>query len=408
MNKVVDNRSEILFLYDVTDANPNGDPMDENRPRIDEETGVNIVTDVRLKRTIRDYLRDYRGKKIFLQAEEVIEGDEVLLKAKGAKLEEEFREALKKELEREGISDEERKLIIESIDKIIDLALKKKEKPEREKSSGKEAKSRWVEILKNVEDSRKELLSKIIENTIKKVKTEEIKKYLFEKFIDLRLFGAALAVENISIWETGPVQFKFGRSLHKVKVDFYKGSTTMPVEAGEGFKKGKRQAEFTEEYRLPYSLICFYGVINENVAKNTGLTEDDVKLLLDGIWNGTKNLVTRSKIGQMPRFLLRIVYKKNGFHIGDLDKMVKLKKRGGDLSEEEQVKIRDISEVEIDISELIKAIKRHKDKIDRIEFKVDHRVQFTVNNETFTSEKLKEKFAKNGEIPEDAIAELQL
>jgi CRISPR-associated protein Csh2 len=64
MNKVVDNRSEILFLYDVTDANPNGDPMDENRPRIDEETGVNIVTDVRLKRTIRDYLRDYRGKHI--------------------------------------------------------------------------------------------------------------------------------------------------------------------------------------------------------------------------------------------------------------------------------------------------------------------------------------------------------
>jgi len=413
MNKVVDNRSEILFLYDVTDANPNGDPMDENRPRIDEETGVNIVTDVRLKRTIRDYLRDYRGKKIFLQAEKVIEGDEVLLKAKGAKLEEEFMEALKKELKEEkGISDEERKLIIESIDKnfdnIIDLALKKKERPERE-TSGREAKSRWVEILKNVEDSRKrELLSKIIENTIKKVKTEKIKKYLFEEFIDLRLFGAALAVENISIWETGPVQFKFGRSLHKVKVDFYKGSTTMPVEAGEGFKKGKRQAEFTEEYRLPYSLICFYGVINENVAKNTGLTEDDVNLLLDGIWNGTKNLVTRSKIGQMPRFLLRIVYKKNGFHIGDLDKMVKLKKRGGDLSEEEQVKIRDISEVEIDISELIEAIKRHKDKIDRIEFKADQRVQFTVNNETFTSEKLKEKFAKNGEIPEDAIVELQL
>ena len=412
MNKVVDNsRSEILFLYDVTDANPNGDPMDENRPRIDEETGVNIVTDVRLKRTIRDYLRDYRGKKIFLQAEEVIEKDEVLLKAKGAKLEEEFREALKKEFEkeREGISDEERKLIIENIDKIVDEALKNKEKPERKKSSGKEAKSRWDEILKNVEDSRKrELLSKIIDNTIKEVKTEKIKKYLFEEFIDLRLFGAALAVENISIWETGPVQFKFGRSLHKVKVDFYKGSTTMPVEAGEGFEKGKRQAEFTEEYRLPYSLICFYGVINENVAKNTGLTEDDVKLLLDGIWNGTKNLVTRSKIGQMPRFLLRIVYKKNGFHIGDLDKMVKLKKREGDLSEEEQVKIRDISEVEIDISELIEAIKRHKDKIDRIEFKADQRVQFTVNNETFTSEKLKEKFAKNGEISEDAIVELQL
>jgi CRISPR-associated protein Csh2 len=40
-------RTEILFLYDVQNANPNGDPSDENKPRIDEETGHNIVTDVR-------------------------------------------------------------------------------------------------------------------------------------------------------------------------------------------------------------------------------------------------------------------------------------------------------------------------------------------------------------------------
>lgn len=63
MSELVKNRSEILFLYDVTDANPNGDPVDENRPRIDEETGVNIVTDVRLKRTIRDYLINFKNKK---------------------------------------------------------------------------------------------------------------------------------------------------------------------------------------------------------------------------------------------------------------------------------------------------------------------------------------------------------
>ena len=47
------NRSEIIFLYDIADNNPNGDPLDSNKPRIDEETGENIVTDARLKRTIR-------------------------------------------------------------------------------------------------------------------------------------------------------------------------------------------------------------------------------------------------------------------------------------------------------------------------------------------------------------------
>jgi CRISPR-associated protein Csh2 len=59
MSEIISNRAELLFLYDVKDANPNGDPLDENKPRIDEETGVNIVTDVRLKRTIRDYLHDF-------------------------------------------------------------------------------------------------------------------------------------------------------------------------------------------------------------------------------------------------------------------------------------------------------------------------------------------------------------
>ena len=53
-------RSEILFLYDIVDNNPNGDPLDSNKPRIDEETSINLVTDVRLKRTIRDYLYDYK------------------------------------------------------------------------------------------------------------------------------------------------------------------------------------------------------------------------------------------------------------------------------------------------------------------------------------------------------------
>ena len=49
------NRYEILFLYEARDCNPNGDPLDENRPRTDPETGEATVTDVRIKRTVRDY-----------------------------------------------------------------------------------------------------------------------------------------------------------------------------------------------------------------------------------------------------------------------------------------------------------------------------------------------------------------
>ena len=54
MSEEIKNRSEILFIYDIRDGNPNGDPLDENKPRIDEERWINLVTDVRLKRTIRE------------------------------------------------------------------------------------------------------------------------------------------------------------------------------------------------------------------------------------------------------------------------------------------------------------------------------------------------------------------
>jgi len=74
MSETVNNRSEILFIYDIRDGNPNGDPLDENKPRIDEETGINLVTDVRLKRTIRDYLYNFKGLEIFVR--EIIYDDQ--------------------------------------------------------------------------------------------------------------------------------------------------------------------------------------------------------------------------------------------------------------------------------------------------------------------------------------------
>jgi Cas7 group CRISPR-associated protein Csh2 len=63
----LEDRSELLFVFDATDINPNGDPLNENKPRMDEETGHCLVSDVRLKRTIRDYLSDHKGEEIFVR-----------------------------------------------------------------------------------------------------------------------------------------------------------------------------------------------------------------------------------------------------------------------------------------------------------------------------------------------------
>jgi len=57
--------SEILFIYDAKMCNPNGDPDEENKPRMDYHTGRNLVSDVRLKRYLRDYLQS-KGFEIWV------------------------------------------------------------------------------------------------------------------------------------------------------------------------------------------------------------------------------------------------------------------------------------------------------------------------------------------------------
>ncbi len=69
------NNSEILFLYDAKRTNPNGDMDNENKPRMDTETETNLVSDVRLKRYIRDYLELFKGKELFITDKAKDSGD---------------------------------------------------------------------------------------------------------------------------------------------------------------------------------------------------------------------------------------------------------------------------------------------------------------------------------------------
>lgn len=308
------NRSELIFLYDIADANPNGDPLDDNKPRLDEETEINIVTDVRLKRTVRDYLHDFKNQGIFIKEIQDAEGN-----------------------------------VQDAKTRAIDFST----------SDGK---------YDSLEDAKADLKCEILKNCI-----------------DVRLFGATIPIDvkvknknkSSSVTLTGPVQFRMGRSLNKVEIQHIKG--TGAFASG----KGKDQKTFREEYIVPYSLIGFYGVINENAAKETNLKEDDIDLLLDGIWNGTKNLISRSKFGQLPRFLIQIEYDENNFFIGDLNNKISLCHNFDD-----EKKIRKISEVEIDLSSFIEAIEKNKDKIVKINYKFDSEIRF----KDYSSEELISKF----------------
>jgi len=95
----IQNRYDFVYLFDVKDGNPNGDPDAGNLPRIDAETGHGLVTDVSLKRKVRNYVgfaREYAEPyDIFIKEKAILnnlinaahETDEVKGKEKGAKTE---------------------------------------------------------------------------------------------------------------------------------------------------------------------------------------------------------------------------------------------------------------------------------------------------------------------------------
>ena len=62
MSTPVQNRYDFVYLFDVTDGNPNGDPDAGNLPRIDPETNQGLVTDVCLKRKIRNFVAATHGE----------------------------------------------------------------------------------------------------------------------------------------------------------------------------------------------------------------------------------------------------------------------------------------------------------------------------------------------------------
>jgi CRISPR-associated protein Csh2 len=284
MSDIIAQRSEFLFLYDTRMANPNGDP-DENRPRIDPYSGKNLVTEYRLKRTIRDYLHN-AGKPVFV------------------------REDLK---------------------------------PDGSRKTIEELASNYI-TKETVDNKGKKKEQKIVNNDA-----------IIRSHIDVRLFGLMFAVSEIHFKQVGPVQFAIGYSLNTVQEIKIRNTRVVPTQ--EDVKGGT----FGEKNVLKYSLICFHGFLNQAVAKDVGLTEQDVKDMMYAMWYGTNDLSTTSKYGQISRLLIRVIYKEDRAYIGDLDRTLRLNKT---------TDLEDISQAGLDISGLLALLENNKKVISKIQYAV--------------------------------------
>jgi len=304
------NRSEIVFLYDAEDANPNGDPLSaDNKPRVDEETGRAVVTDVRLKRFIRDQLYDdEQGVYILNPGKANIDPsgrDELFLKLLG--------------IEADELSDYDP-------DELFDMFL--------------------------------------------------------DRATDVRYFGAPLSfsedvddeMDSSEIPQyVGPVQFSLGRSLNEVVLNRESKKLSVTVTSGGEAEQGT----FATDHRVAYALVRFHGVVNENAAGGTKLTQDDVERLDTTVWRALKNqTLTRSKMGHSPRLYLRAEYA-GSYQEGNLDELISIDEERSEPDRE----MRSIDDVTINVDPLISRLNEISDRVETVHVAVSKYVKFSYDGD---------------------------
>lgn len=316
---IVKNNSDFLFGFQSILSNPNGDPDQENKPRMDYETSTILVSDGRRKRDIRDFLKN-KGYQIFVDtlSDQKVPMDKMF------------------EYIRDNWLDDE-----ERMNSLFEDNPKLKEQ--------------WKDVFGEEKDFLKTYLDK--KDKLKKNRdfvrfnniflTEIIKRSL----IDIRLFGSAMAVEGVSRTYTGPVQMSWGYSLHPVEL--VKSSTITSIMNDDNSTFGKK-------YKLYYALISHYGTINKYNAQRTGMTEEDRVLFRKSLVQSIMANQTDSKQGQEPLFYLEILYKEDfDGYLGDLRRFI-------DISYGEN--IRSIEDLTVDFSRLNTALDEMKKKgyIDKV------------------------------------------
>ena len=211
----------MVFLFDVTDGNPNGDPDAGNRPRVDDETSHGLVTDVALKRKVRDTIglaaqasgMDPARYQIFVEAGH----------------------ALNTRLEQSYAANS---LELDSKDRRL-----------------------------SAEDA------------------ERARRWLAERYVDIRLFGAVLSTGRTgSLGQIrGPLQFGMARSVSPVypvdhTITRVTQTTQADIDAGE-------RTEIGSKWTIPYALYQAEMHYSAARGAQTRVTPDDLRLLYTTLLN---------------------------------------------------------------------------------------------------------------------------
>ncbi|MDR1396339.1 MAG: type I-C CRISPR-associated protein Cas7/Csd2 [Desulfarculales bacterium] len=220
---ILQNRYDFIWLFDVCNGNPNGDPDADNLPRLDPETGLGLVSDVCLKRKIRNYVDLVKDD----------EGDNYLDPQK-----EQARQGYKIYVREKAILNEQQKKAYKYYGLTPDKNLSKE---------------------------------------------KDVTLWMCANFFDIRAFGAVMTTGVNCGQVRGPVQLTFGRSQEAItplEISITRMAVTR-IEDAE--KQSGDNRTMGRKHVVPYALYQAQGFVSAPLARKTGFSEQDLQLLWDAI-----------------------------------------------------------------------------------------------------------------------------
>lgn len=226
MSDSIQHRYDFSLFFDVENGNPNGDPDAGNMPRIDPETSLGIVSDVCLKRKVRNYVDLVKSESV----EDVDASGDL-----GYKI----------YVQEKAVLNERNKLAYD----------RNNLKPESKK------------LPKKLEDQR------------------AVTAFMCNNFYDIRAFGAVMATEVNCGQVRGPIQMCFGQSIDPV-VPQEMSITRMAVTNQKDVDKERTMGR--KQY-VPYGLYRVNGFISASLAEKTGFSQADLELFFEALMNMFEN-----------------------------------------------------------------------------------------------------------------------
>lgn len=215
----LNHRYDFVLLFDVKDGNPNGDPDAGNLPRVDAETGQGLVTDVSLKRKVRNFVGMLHGEQAPY---------EIYVKEKAI---------LNKQHER-----------------------------------AYQAIPGGAELLAGDDKKRKG-----------GDKVEEARQWMCQNFYDVRTFGAVMSTGVNCGQVRGPVQITFARSIDPVIASEHSITRMAVATEKEAEKQDGDNRTMGRKFTVPYGLYVAHGFVSAHLADQTKFSEQDLDLLWESL-----------------------------------------------------------------------------------------------------------------------------